>query len=579
MLTKKHILEIKSCDQNEIDETSNLFLNYLENDYLEFRKNWTESINEFKKYEKKSNKKGVYFTPEKVLIKSPITILDSPWGIGKTYFLENTCKLVSNEKIKTREIESIIIIDALKFSICNSIPTEFIEELMLKFSWKNKAIRIVKKCFCIIFNIYFLSRINQKYNLLLSKLLYKKPTHEKAIKILNKTFSKPTLLIIDNIERMNEKSWEIIRTIQKLTILDNFIFLLPINKNVLNKNFEEKNSEWIIEKFINLPYYEFKQNFSGMLKKYGMNKEQSEFINEYLKTPIDNKNKKILTLRQLETNLLNLNVEKIKNKGDISCLREISSFWNNDIKINEILKNKISDFIFCINKLSSLINDAKLKIQNYLYLKSIYNSYEWTNFSKLLLEIDEGTIEEFKNILGKDITLIENIIEIEKFKNLFIILKNNINNLENKANFILKKYKNENNKKKKIINKLSEKNLRLLNLIDDIRDGKSPEISHLFLNYENEKNKNYNKATLLNNQIIENKNKIYILENLKSYEPIINDIDFSLNSIISYLDKIIQNDDYQEIISSFNKTKWIDNSTINQINNYDALIKTIINNK
>ncbi|MDE5617391.1 MAG: KAP family NTPase, partial [Ureaplasma sp.] len=372
MLTRKHILEIKSCDQSNINKMSATFLNYLENDYLEFKKNWIKNNNEFKKYKKELNKKCIHFTPEKVLIKSPITILDSPWGIGKTYFLENTCKLVANDEIETKEIKSIIIIDALKFSICNSIPNEFIEELMLKFSWKNKIYRIIKKSLFVIFNIYFLPRINQKYNLLLSRLLYKKPTHEKAIKILNKTFSKPTLLIIDNIERMNEKSWEIIRTIQKLTILDNFIFLLPINKVVLNKNFEEKNSEWIIEKFINLPYYEFRQNFSGILKKYGMNKEQSEFINEYLNIPVDNKTKKILTLRQLETNLETINVEKIKNRGDICCLREISLFWKNDIKINEILRNKIYNFISSINELSSLIDKTKLKIKNNLYSRDIY---------------------------------------------------------------------------------------------------------------------------------------------------------------------------------------------------------------
>lgn len=78
MLSRKHILEIKSSDKKEIDKVSNIFLNYLENDYSEFKKNWRKNNDEFEKYKKNLNKKGIYFTPEKVLIKSPITILDSP---------------------------------------------------------------------------------------------------------------------------------------------------------------------------------------------------------------------------------------------------------------------------------------------------------------------------------------------------------------------------------------------------------------------------------------------------------------------------------------------------------------------
>lgn len=56
--------------------------------------------------------------------------------MGKTYFLENICKLIVEDKIQVQIIKSVIIIDALKFSICNDIPNEFIEELILKFSFK-----------------------------------------------------------------------------------------------------------------------------------------------------------------------------------------------------------------------------------------------------------------------------------------------------------------------------------------------------------------------------------------------------------------------------------------------------------
>ncbi|MDE5617448.1 MAG: hypothetical protein K2I36_01180 [Ureaplasma sp.] len=202
-----------------------------------------------------------------------------------------------------------------------------------------------------------------------------------------------------------------------------------------------------------------------------------------------------------------------------------------------------------------------------------------TNFYILLFEIDKKILEEFEYLNKKDITLIDNILQIEKNKNFFIALINSINDIENKANLILKKYINENNEKEKIIDELSEENLRLSNLIDNIKDGKSFEISNLLSNYQDTKNKNDNEITLLNNQIYNNNKKIYILESSKNYKAIIDDINFSLDEIICYLDQIIQNDDYQEIISSLDRDRWIPNSTINQLNNYDLLIKNIINKK
>lgn len=294
----------------------------------------------------------------------------------------------------------------------------------------------MKKSFLAIFNIVFLPKINQKYKILFPQILYKKPTYEKAIKILNKTFSKTTLLIIDNIERMNEKSWEIIRTIQKLTILDNFIFLLPINKMVLNKNFEKKYSEWIIEKFINIPYYEFRQDFLGILKKYVINEEQRKFINEYLKTPINNK---ILTIRQLETNLEDLN---IKNNGDISCLRKISLFWNNNLKLNEILIRKFIQFKNSIINLANLIKNENLKIEKYLYEWTVYNGNILTNFSKELIKIDSEIIEDFNKLKYKNIILMENIINIKEFEKYFTNFRNKFHNLENNKNLIIKNYQN-----------------------------------------------------------------------------------------------------------------------------------------
>lgn len=82
------------------------------------------------------------------------------------------------------------------------------------------------RCF---YDYVLVSWTNNYFKIDLPKLVDK----DDAIKKLNKYINKPTLVIIDNIERLDKDSWEIIKIIQKLQSLENFIFVLPINVNKL----------------------------------------------------------------------------------------------------------------------------------------------------------------------------------------------------------------------------------------------------------------------------------------------------------------------------------------------------------
>lgn len=86
----------------------------------------------------------------------------------------------------------------------------------------NDLNKLLEICFGISISMPFIgfgiqSSINKKIN-----------KREKYLKKLNKLIDKPVLVILDNIERIRKDSWEIIKTLQKLAELDNFIFLLSL---------------------------------------------------------------------------------------------------------------------------------------------------------------------------------------------------------------------------------------------------------------------------------------------------------------------------------------------------------------
>lgn len=85
-------------DKNLI-EVSKKFLQELETKFKNFNREYEKYKKENEKY---LNNKNYVFEPEKIVKVSPMTIIDAPWGTGKTFFIENLIKLLIDKKIKSK---------------------------------------------------------------------------------------------------------------------------------------------------------------------------------------------------------------------------------------------------------------------------------------------------------------------------------------------------------------------------------------------------------------------------------------------------------------------------------------------
>ena len=103
-----HKIEISEDDVN-LKNASNFFLQNLENDYKEYINKYDLNLKHWNKFIEKKHDK-VSFTPEFYNKKSPLTLINSSWGNGKTYFIENLGKNISENK-EDSFFKNFIIID------------------------------------------------------------------------------------------------------------------------------------------------------------------------------------------------------------------------------------------------------------------------------------------------------------------------------------------------------------------------------------------------------------------------------------------------------------------------------------
>ncbi len=61
------------------------FINDLEQEYILFKSKLEKNE---KKWESYLNNENIFFIPEEISIRSPLTIIDAPWGSGKTFLLK-----------------------------------------------------------------------------------------------------------------------------------------------------------------------------------------------------------------------------------------------------------------------------------------------------------------------------------------------------------------------------------------------------------------------------------------------------------------------------------------------------------
>jgi len=85
---------------------------------------------------------------------------------------------------------------------------------------------------------------------------------------------------------------------KNISILDHFLFIVPMNKKKMIDPTNKSNpDESIIEKYLTLPFFTSEQSYFRVLKTMGFDENISILFNDFLTTP--HLNTKALTAREL----------------------------------------------------------------------------------------------------------------------------------------------------------------------------------------------------------------------------------------------------------------------------------------
>ena len=403
-MIKKEILITEDNLELRIKE----FLSSLKEDYFKFNMEWSEEFTDWNKIIK--NKKEVGFIPEKVLLRSPITILNAPWGTGKTHFIETMGKMIIQGKITEEElshtknnefkfkISNFIIIDMWK--ICNyenaveQIFKQIISKILpldeddLMKEISEKKWPKIKNWFwalpsLIKGNIGFsdegwkstfeldIMNFSQTRDKLSETQMQNDLNEVKDIvnilveNHLKKDSKEKTLIFFDNIERLGPFAWEVIKIIQKLQELNNLIIIFAMNKNGLvnqtNTATKDKYFESHMEKYLNMDYYNLQQDYLGVLSKSKIKSENLIILDEFFNHEMLGKKKSIREMKKIiENDVVISNFSKNQIFGLKSIIGIIS--WNDmSVEMNsetsryleQFIIGKFGDFLLFINKLEN----------------------------------------------------------------------------------------------------------------------------------------------------------------------------------------------------------------------------------
>jgi hypothetical protein len=403
-------------DDAKFVKVSKKFLKDLEVQFESFKTNWND---ENEKLEKYLNKKNFVFKPEKLAKKSPLTLLNAPWGTGKTYFIENFVKLFIDEEIKSEVFKKIIIIDAWKFSNSRDVPFEFAAELariLINMQTKVKDQKIWKLLFKKMLVWMTPTNWNWKFEMNFfgfgvsteSKKSEKEQTEKEVKKYwkLIEENAEPTIIFVDNIERLGSFTWDLLKSIIKLQEFDNYLIVLPMNINKLSNNEKNiKNSEYPIEKYIDFNYYNFIQGYDSFFKTYiPDDKDWVDKLNLIFNSEVNGKK---LSIRELESLFRRYKFFDCEEKYDQLELiynsiwpaeEVINGIIQQDIKlyfeyhksISDVVKKVIEKLFIIDENDNKYVNFADEKFQNKLYSFEQKDNFGYCK--------NNDYIEIFKNI-------------------------------------------------------------------------------------------------------------------------------------------------------------------------------------
>lgn len=410
----KEEIIIKSDDKYQIS-AGNDFLSKLKRMNDEFLSQYNKYEKEYKEFikENKSSKNKVAFRPEILTRKSPLTIIDAKWGSGKTHFVEQLIKNIAADKLDEKEFKTAILIDAWKTSVSRNKTVDLFNQLknLLLEIFPKENVQNLKKFFESASSIAtdvvkHKSGIDFSKQSEVQKLTYK--IEEEFKDIENKG---TTLIFVDNIERVGRESWEVIKAISRLLMIKGFIVILPINLNKMHRAYEdvdenEQNPESAIEKYLDLKYFEFKQDYVGILEKQGIEGERALYFNKVLSVKHD---ESVLSVREAENRIVSTQIFKKRDHYESVILFQQNIWPANALFKDEILpeiKRYFAEQNENINLLKSSNENNKFSNITYLdndvkeKIKNMNKGHDYL-YGNLLNEIEysEWLIKEYKEIL------------------------------------------------------------------------------------------------------------------------------------------------------------------------------------
>lgn len=516
--------ELLITNNNDIDLKIKEFILVLNQEWEKHNQN----INTIKhEWEKILESNEIHIEPEKLRNKSPITILDAPWGAGKTFFIEQLVKKFSIKKNlfeKNNKIEKIIVIDVWNYLNFEKISYEIVKNIWLTLSkWVGKKDKknwkIIKKIWNVIgpiliaFGIYVVNeKTNENISVEIANFTPQFSEEEEKEKIDFDKIKIPfTLITIDNIERIGKKSWEIIKTIQKLSELDGFIFVLSMNKSkIFFENYNTNDFEDAIDKYITLgTYFKLKQKYNSILETNKIKNKYIPLINSILETEISGE---ILSIRYIENILKKENIKESFDKNKYYGLEKIKNIWNPENIIQKTIKEDVSNFYNFLSEIDAMYSQTKIYLKNeinkiinfYNQMSSYpyYKNIEFISFEQIKKELinnDYSFIKNFSfnwekewkdqlfflNNIIEDLSLQIDSIEEEINKNNKIILnldeliKNNLSNLKIKKEKVDEINNLDANKKtSSIIKKLSSYKQNITDLQQTLQEQKNLKTKH-----------------------------------------------------------------------------------------------------
>lgn len=430
-----------NIDVDNIKIECEKFLSNLIEDVKKFKEDFNNYKIKFNsiKNKKSENIENILYTPEAILNSSPITLINAPWGSGKTFFIESLCEYILTGEIKLKYINKIIVIDAWKYSASTLIPNDFVNHLIDKLASGYKKRKKIKKTFYSFLNSVPLAIINNKLGIDIKIDEKNNLSVEDSIDTLNKYINKPVLVVLDNIERIGSSWWDVIKIIQKLVVLENFIFLLPVYREKLQP---EGDSEWSIDKYVSIPIYNIKTNYDSVLKDY-FDKKYLQELKYILNINI---NGECLNLRQLN-NLLNKHFRNIVFSNKYEMLYKFKKYIWNPIDnttgeslslVDELIEQDVKD----------LADDCQAIVTIHQWIQRNYKEF---NLEKITVDINGNTNHQINRPIYKCFT--------SEIKNLLKIINESFNKLKVENRF--------NNKNKEMLDWFKSVESKLLDIEKD----------------------------------------------------------------------------------------------------------------